>query len=380
MDTNAAPPQTHGPHGTSEASDIISLLVCPTAPGNPRNSEGDIIELRDGRLLLVWSEYYTEEGWDGSPARISAMLSADGGRTWSGRHIIEEQPGKNVMSASLLRADDGDLLLVYYEHVGGQNRMSLRRSPDDGRTWGRPAPVTPEDGFDSPRHIANNARLVRLSSGRILLPVRAYLEGRRHSYCCWSDDDGHTWEHGELVPALDIPPQQRDAFLQNFNEPGVVELRDGRLLMYGRTILGHVYRCFSEDLGRTWSRPEPAPGLVSCCSPTTIRPIPATGDLLCVWNYNAHARTPLTAAVSSDDAQTWTSIRQVEPDTRCGYCYTSITFVGERVLLTYMHYPLDPGLRRFECRPGYHDLKFVSLPLSWFHTQGHFIKIGRAHV
>jgi len=38
-------------------SGIFSRLVCPPSQSNPRNSEGDVIPLKDGRLLLAYTEF-----------------------------------------------------------------------------------------------------------------------------------------------------------------------------------------------------------------------------------------------------------------------------------------------------------------------------------
>ena len=100
-------------------------------------------------------------------------------------------------------------------------------------------------------------------------------------------------------------------------------------------------------------------------SPATIRRIPATGDLLLVWNnaFTAGAnhggkRTPLTAAISSDDGQTWKHIRNLETDPDQGYAYTSITFHRDRALLSY--YVSDRKTNHISSR-------FRSLPIRWFY-------------
>ena len=100
-------------------------------------------------------------------------------------------------------------------------------------------------------------------------------------------------------------------------------------------------------------------------SPATIRTIPSTGDLLLVWNKNyqqgtSHAgkRTPLTAAISSDQGKTWQHVRQLETGPDHGYAYTSILFHKDRVLLSY--YVHDSKSGRISCR-------FRSLPVRWFY-------------
>ena len=70
-------------------SALQTLLTIEPGPGNPRNSEGDIIELKDGRLCLIYTRF-TGGGGDHAAAdlamRISRIAAGRGARTrsWSG--------------------------------------------------------------------------------------------------------------------------------------------------------------------------------------------------------------------------------------------------------------------------------------------------------
>ena len=44
------------------------VLQLPPNPGNPRNSEGGFVTLRDGRILFVYTRYYGESWDDHAPA------------------------------------------------------------------------------------------------------------------------------------------------------------------------------------------------------------------------------------------------------------------------------------------------------------------------
>ena len=96
-------------------------------------------------------------------------------------------------------------------------------------------------------------------------------------FAYYSDDEGRTWKKDatEIVPCA-----ERKLVLQ---EPGVVELPDGRLWMYIRAGHGFQYACTSNDGGEHWTAPEPTT-LASPLSPATARRIPGSDDLLCVWN------------------------------------------------------------------------------------------------
>ena len=82
-----------------------------------RHSEGSAVELKDGRLLLVWQEFRkgTKGDSDFFPARLVAKTSEDGGRTWGGyRVLVEIAPGDlNVYSPSLLRLRAVSILFAF---------------------------------------------------------------------------------------------------------------------------------------------------------------------------------------------------------------------------------------------------------------------------
>lgn len=123
-----------------------------------------------------------------------------------------------------------------------------------------------------------------------------------------------------------------------------------------------------ERLGGTWTKPCLAPRRGEC-SPATIKRIPGTGDLLAVWTYGFQGRTPLVSAISSDGDKAWKHLKLIEQSLAHGYCYTSVTFAGNRVFLTYMHYPLEEWVQRFDVTPGYHDLRLTVLPIQWFYRE-----------
>ena len=359
-------PIPDGPEDVRPGDDICCYFAVPATPSRPRHSEGDLIERQDGSLLLIWSEYWAGVGHDRSPARLSALISRDQGRTWGEHGVVATSDAggaDNVMSASLVRNGAGRLLLAYHDRTPQMpvKGMVLRVSDDEGATWGERVPLTPLNGN---LHAANNASFRVLSSGRILLACREYVDGIRRPYALYSNDEGATWSAGRHVPDPELSEDQRRG--QNINEPSIAELADGRLLMTCRSIAGGQFFTFSEDGGQTWSRPYLSP-LRGACSPATLATIPGTGDVLALFTYGYAGRTPLVSAVSGDGGSTWCHLKQVEQSQYHGYCYTSITFVDDRVLLTYMHYPLFTRLMRFEVEPHYMDLRFTSLPLSWFY-------------
>jgi hypothetical protein len=333
---------------------VFETIVCPATNANPRNSEADIIELNDGRLLLAYTEFYHFSPHDMAPARISGKISSDRGRSWSKPFTIQENIGKeNVMDADLLRLRTGEIAIFFcVKNSEADCHPYVNKSQDEAKTWGEPIPIAK---FYHGYFTLNNDRAIQLSNGRILLPaaytpnIWAFPISSLTSLCFYSDDDGRTWFKSR--EEVSLPNSESD-------EPGVVELRDGRVLMWIRTNLGRIYRSLSKDFGETWSEPEPI-GLISPSSPQTIKRIPKTEDLLILWNNTrGPRRVPLTAAVSRDDGETWENLKDVESDSAYQYAYPSITFVGEEALITYYLY---------DERTGYISLKLKILPIDWFY-------------
>lgn len=119
-------------------------------------------------------------------------------------------------------------------------------------------------------------------------------------------------------------------------EPGVVELKDGAIMMFIRASGGIQQLSYSKDKGETWSHIKPSE-IKSPVAPASITRIPSSGDLLLAWNNNGidQKRTPLSIAISRDEGITWENIKNIENDPNGSFCYTAIHFTGKYVLLGY---------------------------------------------
>ena len=282
--------------------------------------EWSIAQLSDGALLAARKRH--------------CRISRDGGESWGEQQELPEP----VCAWGVLRLQSGALAAF--------SRDTLWLSRDDGRSWGEGRPI---ELLGSPYYDT----LIQLSSGRLLYPNRVCFANQNHpdlpldhvrSYGIWkgirrlvdghyhwpeidigsvsySDDEGATWQvcDGELMGWFD-----RDGVANGYggitacDEPSVVETSDGRVLFLARSTVGRLVASYSRDGGATWSAVRPTE-LAGSYSPPAVTSIPATGDLLCVWNQTSreeirrgYRRGRLTAAISRDSGATWEQFRTIE--------------------------------------------------------------------
>ncbi len=330
------------PQDPAEPASLRSRVLLALKPeaSTPRHSEGDLLRLNDGSLLLIWTRFTAGRGGDHDPADLVASVSADGGAHWSSpRVVVASEGGMNVMSVTLRRLADGRIALFHLIKTSLVNcRPVVRFSSDEGLSWSTPTEIVPPEdiGYD----VLNNDRVLIDASGRMLLPIARHAgagmspqfspAGRLR--CHHSVDHGATWHAGAWVPEVS------GVVLQ---EPGVFEAGDGSLRMHARTDDGRQYLSTSDDGGLTFSRPV-AWTLRSPLSPATIERL-ENGDLLAVWNEPAEEvdaanapRTPLVAARSSDDGANWGPRTTIFDHPDGWYCYVA-------------HLPSESGMYLVTC-------------------------------
>jgi sialidase-1 len=331
--------------GSTQSGSNGKETVFKTKSGlkNPRNTEGDFVTLKDGRILFIYTHFtnISPLGTDWSNACLMSRYSDDNGKTWSKKDklVVKQEGTMNVMSVSLLRMQNDEIALFYLK----KNSMSdcipyMRISTDEAKTWSEPIQcISDRKGY----FVVNNNRVIKLKNGRLLMPAAYHpvpeggVWGKGsdlgHIYCYYSDDYGRTWRPGKEVPNPD------DMLAQ---EPGVVELKNGDILMYIRNDTGFQYLSYSKDKGETWSPAEKS-NIKSPLSPASMARVPSTGDLLMVWNNRSvigeqyRKRSPFNIAISKDEGKTWTNIKTIEDDPDGNFCYGAIHFTKNHVLIAY---------------------------------------------
>ena len=338
-------------------SESIVVRCLPPTAGNARNSEGDFARLKDGRILFAYSRYNTNDAKDDAQCDIAALYSDDNGITFSGEPEIlvpaSAHNTRNLMSVSLLRLQNGQLALFYLCKTDPFSEYYMRLANETETAFGEPVKCLP---FDEQRYyVVNNARVVQLEDGRLLIPAARHnmqtnadgsLEADYFADSCVyaSDDDGRTWRNCSGLIAMPEPGYSETGL----QEPGLVELPDGKVYQYFRTDRMFQFESVSADKGATWSTPIPS-RFTAPESPMLIRRNPYSGQYFAFWNpiplYNGrldpdekwvHAgRNPFVIAVS-EDGRAFSRYTVIENEEEHGYCYPSAFFLGEKeILLSY---------------------------------------------
>ena len=316
---------------------------------NPRNGEGAFLRLKDGGILYAFTEYDGNDWEDDASADIAGIYSYDEGETWGGRRILLHRDGgaANYMSVSLLRMQNGDLGMLYLRKDAdtGSCVPYLVRSEDEGESWGVPVRLADDEGY----YVVNNDRIVRLISGRLLVPVarhqikikfKSFGKGELNFFA--SDDDGKTWR---LLLKEYIHILNEENSKTGLQEPGVWQFADGKIMAWSRTGFGSQFINYSEDDGESWTTPYPSEYFKSPVSPMQIKQ--AGQYTLAIWNpipesvgreeRGTWGRTPLVCAVSVDGGNTFSKVFFLEDDPENGYCYPAIFAADEYFLVAYYH-------------------------------------------
>ena len=233
------------------------MLEFLSPEGVYRWSEAALLNMDGEQHLMMLVSAFGHGGHDHTAADILEFHSRNGGVTWTPldkAKVFQANIAKqNVMSPSLLRLDNGDILFFFMVKNAPLEDTGpwMRRSTDNGVSWGEPVRL-PYDGYGG---MAPN-RAVQLSTGRILLPCWMSRDrlASTHAYSLWSDDRGKTWQKSKLITT----PKGSTGRKTNpaAEEPTVIELKDGRVLMLMRTYLKSIYKSVSEDGGETWNEPD----------------------------------------------------------------------------------------------------------------------------
>jgi hypothetical protein len=237
-------------------------VVVATAEPGKRAFFGDIVKLRDGRLLAAYRESVAHIDQDG---RIMVVESRDQGRTWSTPRLAIDT-AIDDRDPKLVQTRNGTILLSFFRtdwtgYPPGPVTLVgtfVARSTDGGRSWGEPVEVgTAMEGPSSvvvgayyAGHAATHGPILELPDGELLVPLYGRLPegGTAPATVVRSRDGGRTW------------PKETESTIGratglDFQEPNISLLKNGSILAILRTSVNIAYVSWSYDFGRTWTTP-----------------------------------------------------------------------------------------------------------------------------
>ncbi|MGI6086468.1 MAG: sialidase family protein [Kiritimatiellia bacterium] len=326
-----------------------------------RSGEGCVAPLANGDLLMVYARFQGNS--DEAPATLVERRSRDDGRNWSKPRVFIPTPPRvfNLMSVSLLPLQDGRMAGLFLRKKSLEDcRPFFMTATGNARRWTTPKPMVKRPGY----YVVVNDRMIQLRSGRILAPYAFYGKSASDDKpgvcgCMISDDAGATWrlsaQEIRIEPANVRRPQLVDKLYPTewrhvrnrqvlCHEPGVVELGDGRVMMWCRSNGGYAYRSFTSDGGENWSPFKAIPEFAMPNSPQSIKRLPGSNRLIMLFNDRTGIpmghpqwswRRPLAIAVSDDHGATWQRHGLLEPASIPSNCYYSICFHRAQVVFTY---------------------------------------------
>jgi hypothetical protein len=177
---------------------------------------------------------------------VGSRLKA-GSDQWTPAEPFFQVPDRNLTGSALL--NDGQGTLYFFNGLSAAQcyrtmlALAMRTSTDNGATWSEPRLINPRrnDPWESNQPVAS---AFRLNDGTLMLPSDAPLRRAGGGTALWmSSDEGKTWAISTGTAAG--------------IHASVVELRDGRLLAFGRSLRHTSYddrlpMSISDDGGATW--------------------------------------------------------------------------------------------------------------------------------
>jgi len=295
---------------------------------------------KNGRLWSCWIG-----GEDGCGAYLLATYSDDRGETWKDiQFVIDPHDDSlpmimNTHIGCFWQDPKGRLWLFYQQSYGmwdgeGANFAIVCENPDaENPVWSEPQYISIGASLKKP---------IVTSKGEWLLPVsvwerwhidaplkneRTALDAVRGARVYASTDEGKTWLYRGGVNFVD----------SQFNEHSIVELTDGRIMMYSRCASA-IKKSYSSDWGRSWTSEEQAFPHVG--SLAMIRTLPS-GNILLIKHGDSFTaatstRSHLTAFVSKDGGATYEGGLLL--DERTGVSYPDIAIAADGTVFVQYDY------------------------------------------
>ena len=263
----------------------------------------------DGGTLLAFAELRSTRADTGRIA-IGVRRSTDDGASWGEviRVVDEEACARNPVP--VVRADGRILLLSCLDPVDAgtdgrprgavPTRVRVQHSDDGGETWSEPRDISQQVRRTGWRWYATGpGGVAPLARGRILIPANHAGSDRVHRAHTILSDDGG--ETWSVGGTVQSPGS---------NEGQLAQRPDGRVLLYLRNrVPGGKEFAISDDEGSSW---RPGPEARELAGPVCQCDLLAVGDeLFATTHRRGSRRSGLTVRRSRDGGETWPDAARV---------------------------------------------------------------------
>jgi len=211
----------------------------------------DITSLPNGDLFVTWYSTNTEPGRELTV--VAARLRKEKVE-WDAPSVFYKVPDRN-MHATSIWWDKFSKRIYHFQGVGvshgwGDLALFMRTSIDNCATWTKPYWINPEHGLRN----MPIAGVIKTSDFSIVVPCDAVTGGEGGTAIHISKDDGISWFDPGIESAKPSFEEMKTGGWIAGIHAGVVELKDGRLLAFGRgnNINEYMPMSISSDMGKTW--------------------------------------------------------------------------------------------------------------------------------
>ena len=355
---------------------ITTLLTVAAAPAAQQPAETDVFVSGKGGYhtyripallvtpagtLLTFCEGRKTGRSDHGDLDLILRRSTDNGKTWGPIELIYEEGGeKKITIGNPCPVVDQATGTIWLPFTRNNDDVLMTHSTDDGKTWAKPTTITGDvkkpgwGWYATGPGVGIQLRRGR-HKGRMVIPCdhREKKNGKSMtlSHCIFSDDGGKSWKLGESVA-------------DHTNECQVIERPDGALVINMRNYWAREGKVAerggkravstSTDGGETWSDLRFDETLIEpTCQAGFLRyswPAEGRSRLLFSNPASTSKRHRLTIRMSTDEGKTWPVSKLLYEG---GSAYSCLTVLPDKKI----------GLI-YE-KDGYKKLVFVSFGLDW---------------
>ncbi|MBI3881927.1 MAG: exo-alpha-sialidase [Verrucomicrobia bacterium] len=316
------------------ARDVLGLVTSRLINGQVvHRTTTRVLETRatitpGGDFLLIFPEgdHYAKSKGE-KMNTMMAYRSSDKGRTWKGPTVAFDIPYSQHGFIPFIPRGSKRLYAFGTQPIPGKwtwengqrenASIGYRWSDDDGRTWSDVKLIAPVNdpefrGMSVMRMTETDAGTWLLGSHLADWSVKPLTTKQ---FLLRSEDQGKTWT---LLPGA-RPNGWFAVGFDRMDEGRPLNLGGGRVLFMSRTPQGHLFTAWSQDDGKTWTKPAPS-SLVHPDAPPMLFPL-SDGKTLVAFHHNKvpptnprdlndkaetmKVRSEVWVSTSTDEGHTW---------------------------------------------------------------------------